>query len=1227
MFKKALQIAVTFAVLIGAHLGYTRGFEEISTRLAMSPEYSTPGPIHHIASSSSIRATELAKELLPEGHWAAQPALPINYYDSEHGFYMYSQSYKLLKGKKQLELRPFAVISASQDGKSHKVITADLAIVDLSQPFLSMKASSAPMKIVHGEMSGNVLIRDDKGTADGKDDLIVGPLTYIEYDEKAAQITSDSDVLLRDRDLTATGKGLLIQLRRKPPGIGGGGMSGFEAESAYLRKKVHLASKDVGATNVLPGKSKQNDAGQVPLKLWCDGEMEILLPPNRPPVAIGPPNPVEPTLAKFQVNVRVVRGTHTPDQLNCDSLLLTLVPTPKPAKIAPKAAGDGIVPTALVQADPLAGTPESAPADAADPAPAPSGPLTELKLREALAQGHAVWIQSESQHLKAKCIELKYKKFTDGTPDETYLNGGPAKRLQVEKLELATTGPDAGSIKKVLRLWSLDATIFDDGQGGASTIVARGPGKAEERPSLQASVEQTAWWEDQLVLRTEAGPAAPGTLLASPGTAPAKGPVRRELTLTGPSKLVDHNRQTTLDAKTKIIARFNSTPKTRPDGPDGPTQIESMQAFDDVNLTAPNKTLVARHQLDVKFEDATPADPAAQLLAANAAPAPAAVPGPAIPVPRNPALASAKVAKPIQDEPDPDAPAKPTPPTAVEPAVDVRANRVWAKILHPQNGGKDEFREARLRGNVMVHQDPAPGKVRGTDASGEALDLMSQGDGLMKFRVLDADPAAAAPKTRLVAGGRAPALMSLARVETQEMSIEGHDIGLDQKADYAEVNGPGKLTEWTERGLLDDKGLGRPKVLPVAAVVPVGSTQARLIITWADQMRFHGKTVDPKGRPTAKAEFRGDSVEVRTPDGKSTFRYGVEARMENALITCEAMDVYTDKPIALNKDARKKDKPEPGAEPEPAAQIALMDCRGNDRMVDDKPKPGVDVISEKYYPNSKDLKEKQRIWSEQVVYDKRTGDFTAPGEGMVYLYKRKGGKGKDPAAPGTISVSGTGGRPANLTPLELIKIAFTEGMQGRFGVAKDKPDAEARVAEFYGNVQAINAMVPHKNGDLDFDKPPSDTLFLTSEYLRVVSAPIGDGKAAQQTLFAKGNAQARTYDRTIQGDRITYDSSNEVAYVYGEEGREVVLIDQAKAGQPGSILRGKSGRYHRTTREASIVDPQTIVFADLKSGIRPKPAPPDLGGSGLKPKPVEQQRVKYFKAGRTHIERAGSTGR
>ncbi len=193
--------------------------------------------------------------------------------------YMYAQNYERLKDGKQLRIWPFALIWVSKDGLSHKTATSDEAIIDLSQPFGSMKKTTEPSRVVHARLLGDVRLRDDKGTRDvPEDDLRVGPLTYIEYDEKTLQITSDSDVFLQDRDLTLTGIGLMIQLRRKtgPPTPGGGvggSASGFDAETTFVYKDVHVTVNNVTANGVLPGTAKPEKSGKTPLDVRSDREM------------------------------------------------------------------------------------------------------------------------------------------------------------------------------------------------------------------------------------------------------------------------------------------------------------------------------------------------------------------------------------------------------------------------------------------------------------------------------------------------------------------------------------------------------------------------------------------------------------------------------------------------------------------------------------------------------------------------------------------------------------------------------------------------------------------------------------------------------------------------------------------------------------------------------------------------------------------------------------------
>ncbi len=490
-------------------------------------------------------------------------------------------------------------------------------------------------------------------------------------------------------------------------------------------------------------------------------------------------------------------------------------------------------------------------------------------------------------------------------------------------------------------------------------------------------------------------------------------------------------------------------------------------------------------------------------------------------------------------------------------------------------------------------------------------------------------------------------LLPLSRVDFKGKTIESEDIiGLDQRLDFAWSQGAGLFTQWADRGLLDDKGIEGEKVQVNVNGKPstrsVGpSPKDRLAISWNREMRFYGKSTDLESRPAAKIEFRGESMEVRTPDGRREFRRGVEAKMTDSAIFTDTMDVYMDRVIVF-KDAEKKPAANPDDPTPTDPQIAMLDCKGKDIIEDAILKhPGVDITSQKIYPENGELKEKQRIQGQHVIYDKRTGNFHAPGAGMAWLYRRKGKSNADvPMIPTAFPAASTsnGRRPEVVLTdkkppmLELTKIKFTLGMQGRFGVAKDKTDNERRDAEFYGDVQAANASVFSKNSDIDFDRLTlwPDYVFLTSDVLNVFSIPLpaGSDPANKQLLDARGNALARARFDTIQADRITYNSATALAYGYGYDGKEVSITKQESPGQRPTTSRGKTVLSNKETRQSKIEldSGQALSFVDLKSGIRSKPFFPDLGGS---PKPIDpkpQPRVPLQRQGKVSTERNGFTG-
>ncbi len=1213
MIKKAALILFTFSALVGAHLVYSAAFAAITAHLTAQGTGDDPFPESELESSRISQ--QLALENFGPDHFTARP-LKLSYYDKSRGSYMYAQNHEFSDKGKLMTVAPFAMISQSRDGKAIKTVTSDKAIIRFNVPFGFLSKNAEPQRVIHAELVGNVKIRDDKGTkANQADDLLIGPMTHVEYDEKTLQVTTDSDVVIQDQDMIITGTEMMLQLRRKAPAgaaasgaapAAKGGTGSFDAETAFLYKNIRIVIKNVTSGGILPGKSKPDPQGQTPLDLQCKGQMRIDMPRAAsapPPTFVGPPNihrEADPTYCRFEKDVRVMRGVTNPDQLNCDMLYLTLRPDPPLDESAPTSDPAAPAEPALVDA--------AAPAPAA--AEASGGPMTKLKLRSALAQGHAVWLQSESQGLTAKCVELKYdKKHDPSQADTTYLNGGTNKTITVEKVEYVTEGDKAGTMKSYMKLISADMSILDHGNG-ENQITARGPGRSEDRPNRSASITRIAWFEDQMMLQTSRDKVlTPPATTATADSPPALAPLRRLVTLFGQSKLKDFQSSTTLDAKDRIVAEFESGPKdpNAPTAGDGPSKIKWLKAYNNVNLTTPGRTLTAWKNLQAVFVDPDP------VPVAVASAGPAAAPGPVV------AQVDPEATLP---EAKPDAPPPPT-----EGAVDARADRVFAWINQGQGNKPGDLREAKLRGGVMVHQEPSPGQRFPSNATGEALDLFSQGKGLMKFAVSAADPEAANPdaKTRLVSRSGSTVPITLARVEFDNRIIESENlISLDQQANRASARGKGKMTQMADAGLLDDKGLASDK--PKGKTAPNPGARDKLTIDWTDQMQFIGHSRDRQGREAAKIEFRGTTVPIRTPDGHETVLHGVQAIKADAAIYCDYMDVYLDKVVDLSKSSKATGaKPANDKLAEPNADIAMIECHGFD-VTDNNGNDhaGVDVTSQNYFEGTKILKDKYRIQHNHLIYDKRTGDFEGAGPGTAFLYK-----GKLPDAKLAAAKPTKPGQPEVHT-MQLTKIQFTELMKGRFGVSKSGNDVAERTSEFTGNVQTANAVVQDSRYGIDFDtldKLP-DHLFLTSDALRVRSEPqlVNNKRVDHQLLYAQGNVAARTINRLIQGDRMTYDSATELIYVYGDQGKKVSMVEQTALGQMPNRTFGSALRYNKATGQADVTDPQNIQLFDQRTGIRPRAGFPDLGGSGPKPDLKQQKRQKLQRQGRTSTERRGFAG-
>jgi len=872
VLKRLASIGTTLALLLGSYYVYVHAFEILvdwvrATRRSETTVFAARD------SRSKLEAIAIAKAAFGPHHWSSDSDLAYRYYSAERGFWMYAkQVWRIVEEDgvkydgKRLRMAPFALVSRSRDGRVTKTIVSDEAVFDLNES-LSLKVASGgdSLKIKHARIERNVLIRDDHGTPGvPDDDMTIGPLTTLEYDESTRLIKSPSDVLIQDQTLRITGRGLEITLREPGPGNPGGGVGG--AKTLILLENVHVMMQDVGKSGLLPGSVDARRVGPgggqeqvavtgpgmksktepTPLDLRSDGPMRVDLPPPATTVDVGPPEPAKPTFVQFDRNVVVLRGAidKQPDQMTCDTLRLTLVPRAAAAPSARSIPAPGSPAVAASSAG-LPAPPESPAAQTPDaPSGDDGGVFGNLALERAHATGHAVWLFLPASGVKLRCNELIHKKQAPRKPDETYFRGDLTRPLELDKVDLVypEDGKGPPKVAAVTHIWTIDATLFDDGSGAgldAADVVAHGPGRLETRPDRDQPVDRVAVWQDKMVLLNELD---------------QHGQVKQKIVdLTGsrPS-FSDHLQSTQLDSARLLriwlkpkpaeeslaqaaavgaaqgrtaTANSGAAPPASPAGGVGRRnpqtsgaglggrgfQIDRLLAYRDVHLSAPSRVMAARDRLDAEFVEEKPA-------AQPALAAPRDPPDQVAEQPDDAPEAAESTEKPLRKmygSADriwarvailPDPPRARSATLAPAPAHD--ANRL-ATADPPANsspkpsaskpGGattRSEIRKVWLFGSVAVHQDPAPGKTQADEAYGEAMYFENLVPNHAITHIYHRDPTENPPR---------PGPLPLALVINEDRSIKGEIIRVDQADDRVNVDGPGVSTQLADRAFLSDK--------------------------------------------------------------------------------------------------------------------------------------------------------------------------------------------------------------------------------------------------------------------------------------------------------------------------------------------------------------------------------------------------------------------------------------
>lgn len=1288
MVKKLLRIATTFGVLVAGYFGYTLAFAVVAG-LVRPPQGVPILDDAHAVSVSTQQARQLALTAFGLGHWSIDAT--IQYYDNYRGYWIFARDYTREDEGKKWTLRPFALIWKNRRGQAIKTLTADEATLIFTSSPDFVRPGQEPAHVSWAEIKGRVWLRDDKGTpAELGDDLTIGELDSLVFSEKENAITSDSPVVIRDRDTLATSdRGVRIVLRPRPNAAPGAAPGYDGARSIHLLGAIRVFSEDVGRTGIVPGgaiRPERPDGPREPRpgEITCKDGLLIDLPEPRVPPRVGPPAPQGPTYALFTRAVEVRQGdAQAPEQLNSDRLHLTLVPAGRSNRTT----------------------------DAAD-----GGPISDLTLRRAKATGHAVWLQSKVEHVVGYGNELIYTRNAPDAPDTSYFRG--TKYTEIRK-ENPTDGTE-----DVIRTY--DLTVYH-GEPSA-TVIAGGPGWMQSRKLETHEVLRSATWKTRLVLlpvendpgrrqlTLEGAPTVDdplqGQLNASQGLEVVLAERARAPAATGdegPPESPSAPEAATVAVASSTAAEPTATPEPEPADRRGPLaggayRIERVRAWREAKLVAngplkgfdvaadgapaPNappgtkRTIHAREWLVANFEEPPPETVAAASTATATAAATAAATTPS-PAPAQPVVADAGAAQAAPDA-EPEARTEPAP-KPPEPPLDVKADRIWAWVVSQPGETRGELREARLRGGVEVHQDPAPDKSRGFDVGGERVDLIARGEKLFEVRAY-AEPG------------------KLARVATDTFELQGSVLGLDQVNSYAVATGPGQIIQYEAGGsILGDALPGAVERREVALEGAEDDAEPRekpkkgpLTIAWGwdDEGR---PLVDEQGRPveTWMKFFGTTTVEGRPGPAKAVFYNGVRAWTEESVLTCGQMQAYLDAPVDFRRakgmglgrtpEATARADGDGGEEDPARARVERIVCERDVRVRslerDDsgrvteerRVKAGVvsyekstdvfeceedaEVVALQFLPDG-EVKQKSLARGQELIYNKTSGEFWIPTAGGVDLYNRgrpgearrdrgplvEGDRTVRPVADGPdrrrpaqarSKAAAKGGVQAQegeaLPPLELTRIWFARSMTGRL---HSRPEGRKRMtgeAEFFGNVRTMRAVVPDADATLDPDRPPPQSDYTVSRSLRVLSEPPPPG-ARDQADRVLVEAWNDIYARSIRppshrtaikaDDHMTYDSASGLSYVYGGRGG-VLLVDQSNLGSDASYGSGSVVMFNHRTGQHRVVDPRSIQLIDPRGDGFRLGAPPAESPR----KPERKKREAFPRIGPSDKERRNFTGR
>jgi hypothetical protein len=399
--------------------------------------------------------------------------------------------------------------------------------------------------------------------------------------------------------------------------------------------------------------------------------------------------------------------------------------------------------------------------------------------------------------------------------------------------------------------------------------------------------------------------------------------------------------------------------------------------------------------------------------------------------------------------------------------------------------------------------------------------------------------------------------------EEKGLSVNGDTLAMDCFVEGNVLEVTGDLAQ-----------LRMDRLYILGPVVNIDQPRNRAWVTGAGAMQIESKT-----------NFNGETLKKAVPTTilwkkdmlftglTAEFKESIQAEQENALMACNALQVFFDREIKLRPESRPVSTPKPGqaAKQEDPARIKNMVCDGNVRIDETTYDKQVIIKYQRIEsghvrlevldpdddgPNGPGRKAEEKPADENVV--------RGSGEGTLRLFQVGG---TDPLAPPTPQPMNQpmnqpmGTAPKKETKDEGPKLTFIQYRNSMYANSKKN------LASFWGQVRVVNLPSKDPMREIDLEKLiadlPMDALYIASDQLTVLNR--GTKERSQQEMQAKGRVMVKAKEFWGRAEMVSFNEAKDQVILDGGEDGLATLFKDIGRGAPPQKIEGKKITYIRTS--------------------------------------------------------------